>query len=58
MQVRVKSVKFIKVKGNSKSSPQHRTSFSVMGRSESAVISYLKELNKGYDIIITELQWA
>ena len=29
-----------------------------MGRSESAVITYLKDLNKGYDIIITELEWA
>ncbi len=58
MQARVKSVKYIKVKGSSKSSPVHKTHFPVMGRSESAVITYLKDLNKGYDIIITELEWA
>jgi hypothetical protein len=58
MQARVKSVKYIKVKGSSKSSPVHKTHFPVMGRSESAVIAYLKDINKGFDIIITELEWA
>lgn len=58
MQAKVKSVKYIKVKGSSKSSPVHKTHFSIMGRSESAVIAYLKDLHKGHDIIITELEWA
>ncbi|EJI85486.1 hypothetical protein AEST_18250 [Alishewanella aestuarii B11] len=58
MQSRVKSVKFIKVKGSNKSSPVHLTHFPVMGKSEGAVIAYLKDKYKGFDIIITELEWA
>lgn len=58
MQCNVKSVRYIKLKDGRKSSPVHRTHFPVIGKSESAVISFLKDAHKGYDIIITELIWA
>lgn len=58
MQFKVRNAKYIRINPRHRNGPLSMSNFYVRGQSESAVIAHLRQINRGYDIIIVSIDWG